>query len=295
MRIVVDRHVRHETEATRSVPVFSARMSSPPPRSGLTRRVFIGGVIGGVLASGSAVAGDPRAEAKVRDGGPTAHPSRSAGRTLPRSAPTHQRRRFSAGTTIEGRTIDVVASVAARERISVLVVAAVHGNETVTRPIAESIAALTLPDDISLYVVPEMNPDGCAANTRRNARNVDLNRNFPWRWTAADGGPSELSEPETRAMTDLVAAVRPTVSVWIHQPLGYVGPIGACPAEWADAWRYATGDRRRDGVDQHGGGESWTANVAGASTLLVEARSWDFTPDLVAAHTAGFGNVLALI
>lgn len=72
-------------------------------------------------------------------------------------------------------------------------------------------------------LMPMVNPDGCERRTRRNARKVDLNRNFPTKnWEAGDsrsrmfGGFKPASEPETKAVMRLIERVRPAVIVTIH-------------------------------------------------------------------------------
>jgi hypothetical protein len=51
----------------------------------------------------------------------------------------------------------------------------------------------------------------------------------------------------------------------------------------------------RPDVTQHGGGETWTALVAGVPSMLIEVAGWEATPELVAAQVAGFEAMLAAL
>lgn len=119
-----------------------------------------------------------------------------------------------------------------------LVISCVHGNETSTPGVALLLREHLLkhPEILRgrrVVLVPVVNPDGLVRKSRRNARNVDINRNYPGTWRRPKGGepfkpgPSPASEPETRAMMALVARYKPLKIVSIHQPLhcmAYSGP-----------------------------------------------------------------------
>ena len=108
----------------------------------------------------------------------------------------------------------------------VLLIATMHGNESAP---AQTLRALRDGDPIlgvDLWVVPTYNPDGLAAGTRRNAHDVDLNRNYPFHWANLDGnyesGSKPASEPETRAMMKFLREIHPQWILSYHQPLNGV-------------------------------------------------------------------------
>src|SRR5437016_2373927 len=114
------------------------------------------------------------------------------------------------GRSWQGRPIAAV-EVGNPSGTRVLVVGCVHGNETAGIAIADALERLS-PRDLDLWIVPDLNPDGVAADTRQNARGVDLNRNFPWRWRPMSGvyasGPRPLSERESQLAQALILRLR---------------------------------------------------------------------------------------
>ena len=98
----------------------------------------------------------------------------------------------------------------------------IYGSECAALAITTALARQRVPGGVHLWIVPEMNPDGTAADTSQDARGVDLNRNFPYRWqrtTSATyySGPHALSEPASHAAVCLIQAIRPAVTIWYHQ------------------------------------------------------------------------------
>ncbi len=113
--------------------------------------------------------------------------------------------------------------------VRVLVVGCIHGNESAGIAIAQRLERRS-PRGVDLWIIPVLNPDGRAANTRGNSHGVDLNRNFPWRWRPLSGvyasGPRPLSEPEARIAYKLILRLRPQISIWFHQHLDMIWASG---------------------------------------------------------------------
>jgi len=130
------------------------------------------------------------------------------------------------GRSLDGRPIILFSDSALNPALKVLVVGDIHGDEPAGMRIARRLIAAEAPPRTELLVVPTINPDGLAAGTRGNARGVDLNRNFPFRWQPLGGGEyagaGPLSEPESRAAHRLILREKPDLTIWFHQPFGLI-------------------------------------------------------------------------
>jgi predicted deacylase len=149
------------------------------------------------------------------------------------------------GRSVQGRPL--VAVSLPGDGPVVMVTAGIHGLEYIgVRTALEVLRRGPLPG-ARLVVCPVLNPDGYARTwasggqaavgaLRKNARGVDLNRNFPLPWgarpsrLAAAGsndpdaatyrGTGPLSEPETQALAALVTELEPHASANLHSFLG---------------------------------------------------------------------------
>ncbi len=129
------------------------------------------------------------------------------------------------GQSVENRPIKALRSGDGPQRV--LVVGSVHGEEPGGHAVVRALRSRRMPRSVTLYTVRTGNPDGLARGTRTNARGVDLNRNFAHRWRRSGrgrfySGPRPFSEPESRALRDLIRRVEPHLTVWLHQPYGIV-------------------------------------------------------------------------
>jgi len=115
-----------------------------------------------------------------------------------------------------------------------LIMATIHGNEPAGTPLVRSLSWYlrqrpTMLNGRKVVLMAVANPDGKVHNKRYNAKGVDLNRNFEAanRVNSKQTGLTALSEPESRAIKQVIQQYKPDRIVSIHQPLNcidYDGP-----------------------------------------------------------------------
>jgi protein MpaA len=182
------------------------------------------------------------------------------------------------GHSAQGRPITATRVGDADAPVSVLVVGDVHGNEPAGEAIVARLRSIRV-DGVAFWLVRTGNPDGRAANTRQNARGVDLNRNFPYRWASgARGtyypGPKAGSEPETRALMRLVRRVRPRLAIYYHQHLGITVRARGVDASLQRDYARRTGLPLRSLPNYHGTAIGWENHVVPDGTaFVVELRA----------------------
>ena len=73
-----------------------------------------------------------------------------------------------------------------------------------------------------IWVLPTINPDGKVANTRRNANNVDLNRDYGYFWDSWGGSPGPSSQIENKVMMQHLAENDIALEYNFHSAAQYV-------------------------------------------------------------------------
>ena len=139
------------------------------------------------------------------------------------SAAYHETRQL--GVSVLG--IPIVGHFFGKTGSKTLIFGAIHGDEPTSAAVARALIEHLINQpatsaDQQVVVVPVLNPDGLARQTRTNARQVDLNRNFPAKNFAVGkkdryfGGNEPASEPETQLLLRLIEDFRPDRIITIH-------------------------------------------------------------------------------
>ena len=167
------------------------------------------------------------------------------------------------GATLIGRSavcrLPILSYRFGTGRIPLILVAGIHGGyEWNTILLANEMLTYlqenprVIPSSLTVYLIPNANPDGLYAVTRRvgmfelsdldedtvpgrfNGRFVDLNRNWDCQWQPdalwgsdpVSGGTAPFSEPETLALRDYFLEIDPAAVLFWHSAAVGVYPAG---------------------------------------------------------------------
>ena len=141
------------------------------------------------------------------------------------------------GFSAEGRPLEVYTF--GQGETEDMIIGGIHGGyEWNTIALADQLITYVnenpdaIPSGVTLYILPDMNPDGDARSHdvwgRVNANGVDLNRNFPIGWaptwnrsgcydlTLTTSGRGPGSEPETRLVMNFIASHKVNAVIDYH-------------------------------------------------------------------------------
>jgi hypothetical protein len=231
------------------------------------------------------------------------------------------------GQSVDGRAI--MAYHYGTGENEIVLVGGLHGGYSwntalLAYQLVDHFADETLPENIRLTIIPNVNPDGLAAVTgkdgvftasdvsatdaertaaRFNANDVDLNRNFNCEWAETgtwqnrevSGGDEPFSEPESRAVRDYIESVNPDAVVAYYSAAGGVYSSscrnGVLPqtAAMTDAYAAVTpysANQSFDFYDITGDMVNWLAakEIPAISVLLSGYQSPEFTDNLAGVN-----------
>jgi protein MpaA len=183
------------------------------------------------------------------------------------------------GHSVLGKPI--VAETFGRSGPVCLLLATIHGNEWAGTPLFEKLALKlhaepALSAHRRIILVSVVNPDGYEKKTRTNVRNVDLNRNFDTLnfKESTRHGAEALSEPESRAIADLISTEKPALIVSMHQPLACLDWDGDAEAV-ARAMAESAGLPAKKLGTRPGSLGAWAEGATGAALVTFELRPRD--------------------
>lgn len=220
-----------------------------------------------------------------------------------------EEQQITVGASVEGRPIiaERFGTVGGRR---VLVIGVIHGNEDAGVAVVDELRRRSIetgsPEDVELWLVESMNPDGQAAQDRHNANQVDLNRNFPHEWgpigQPGDGqyaGTGPASEPETQSMVAFISQLAPDIAIWYHQDANLIIPStgrqGRIRARYAELTGLPIADCCGGGI-YTGIAATWARVALSAQEavpFIVELPGGDLTPEQVGQHTTAVLTIAA--
>jgi predicted deacylase len=219
------------------------------------------------------------------------------------------------GTSVEGRNIE--SYTFGTGDTNILLVGGIHGGyEWNSVMLAYQFIDYytanpkSVPENITLTIVPAANPDGVFAVTKKegrfvvadtknedtsaglgrfNANKVDLNRNFACKWqpksswkgNIVSAGTEAFSEPESKAIKSVVASLNPVAVIFFHSQAGAIyaseceNGILPMTRKVMNAYSLASGYKTIDVFDSYqvtGDAEGWLASI-GIPAITVELET----------------------
>jgi hypothetical protein len=195
------------------------------------------------------------------------------------------------GVNSAGQNIDVYVrdGCSGQAKIRTIVIgASIHGSENAGQVVAQELLFnKNLPPDVRVIVIPEINKAGVTGKSpapRFNARGVNLNRNFDYRWNLATPssidntgnykGTGPASEPETQAIQNFLTNLgRSNLVISYHDNINWVAPSGPNASTTLPiARQYSLSAQIPLLPNNSGYGffEAWYASKTGTPALLVE-------------------------
>lgn len=171
----------------------------------------------------------------------------------------------SVGKSVQRRDLSMTV-IGYKGGMPVVVIGSIQGDQSSTRTLVDALINYyrqdedRVPNGVTFYLIPSINPDGNTSDSRYNANGVDLNRNWDtddWKSKAAvpgypngkagAGGSYPFSEPETIALRDLLNNLKASSSslrvVTLHASVqrssGEVYPGGHNATRMAEAYANA--------------------------------------------------------
>jgi predicted deacylase len=218
-------------------------------------------------------------------------------------------REFTIGTSMQGRPITAVQFGDGPRKL--VVVGDTHGGpEANTYRLAEQLITHfrahpeEVPPEVRLYIIPTLNPDGLALESRFNAAGVDLNRNMntnldacpenDWGITvngaygivSNTGGDFPDSEVESRLIRDFLLDA--SGAIFLHSNAGLVFP-SYCEHQpsikMAQVYAQASGYTYQRYWEKYmitGGMHDWAASIGIAAIIpeLISGVDSEFSPNL---------------
>ncbi len=208
------------------------------------------------------------------------------------------------GTSVRGRPIRMLRLGSGPRKV--VWIGGIHGDEpegsVATARLPQAFTAAGLGSKVTLFVIEDLNPDGRAADTRGNANGVDLNRNFPshtFDGAGAADGVEPLSQPEARALADLLHRERPDLVLVAHAWRGrtfvnFDGPAAHLARDFGRLGGMPVVASLALGSPTPGSLGSWVGDDLGRAILTVEylrgsdpTADWDATRGAILHAVAG--------